>query len=362
MQVVPVVPWSMARITAGILPPRPLPGGTLARRRGSHHGDGVEGRVPGRPIGRGGRHARDPRVDEDGDAGGGRGRRDRQGDRLPGGAVGLRGRHPRRSRVTELASGKLLLEEPAEGVARLVIANPERRGALDHEILDTMAATAGELDARCLVIAGSGQMFSAGYDIGNLDEGSFEQQAEKLVAHPFHAAIEALEAYPYPVVGQINGHAIGGGLELALTCDIRVAARGVKLGMPPAKLGLIYSHTGLKKFIEVCGVANTNELFYVGRNVDADRGERMGLVNEVVEPDDLDARVLELATEIAGNAPLSLAGNKRIIRTLRELPSKLPEDVERELVELRESCFRTEDFREGVRAFGEKRPPRWQGR
>jgi enoyl-CoA hydratase/carnithine racemase len=264
--------------------------------------------------------------------------------------------------LTELASGKLVLDEPADGLARLVITNPERRGALDHEILDTLAATVADLDARCLVIAGSGPMFSAGYDIGDLDEGSFEQRAERLVAHPFHAALEALEAYPYPVVGQINGHAIGGGLELALTCDIRIAARGVKMGMPPAKLGLIYSHTGLKKFIEVCGVANTNELFFVGRNVDADRAERMGLVNEVVEPGDLDAHVLELAGEIAANAPLSLAGNKRIIRTLREVPSQLPEDVERELVEVRESCFATEDFREGVRAFAEKRAPRWQGR
>jgi enoyl-CoA hydratase/carnithine racemase len=246
-------------------------------------------------------------------------------------------------------------------VARLVISNEKRRGALDHEILDALATTVADLDARCLVIAGSGRMFSAGYDIGNLDEGAFEHEAEKLVAHPFHSAIEALEAYAYPVVGQINGHAIGGGLELAVTCDIRVAARGVKLGMPPAKLGLIYSHTGLKKFIEVCGVANTNELFFTGRNVDADRGERMGLVNEVVDEPELDARVLELAAEIASNAPLSLAGNKRIIRTLRELPA-LPEEVEQELVELRESCFHTEDFREGVRAFGEKRAPRWQGR
>jgi enoyl-CoA hydratase/carnithine racemase len=264
--------------------------------------------------------------------------------------------------VTELASGKLLLEEPAEGVARLVIANPERRGALDHEILDAMAETTSTLDARCLVIAGQGEMFSAGYDIGNLEGQDFEDQAERLVAHPFHTAIEALEAYEYPVVCELNGHAIGGGLELAVTCDLRVAARGIKLGMPPAKLGLIYSHTGLKKFIDVCGVANTNELFFIGANVDADRAERMGLVNRIVEPDDLQEAVLALASEIAANAPLSLSGNKRIIRALREVPSALPPDLERELVELRESCFRSEDFREGVRAFGEKRRPQWKGR
>jgi enoyl-CoA hydratase/carnithine racemase len=264
--------------------------------------------------------------------------------------------------VTDLAGGKLRLDEPADGVARLTISNPERRGALDHDILDALAAAAGDLDARCLVITGTGSVFSAGYDIGNLEEPEFERSASQLVAHPFHAAIEALEAYEYPVLAQLNGHAIGGGLELALSCDIRVAAQGVKLGMPPAKLGLIYSHTGLRKFIEVCGVANTSELFLAGRNVDAARGERMGLVNEVVAPERLEAHVLELAGEIARNAPLSLSGNKRIIRTLREHAAALPPDVEGELIELRESCFASEDFREGVRAFGEKRTPAWKGR
>ena len=262
--------------------------------------------------------------------------------------------------MTELASGKLVQDEPADGVTRLTIANPERRGALDHELLDALAEAARSLDARCLVITGSGTMFSAGYDLGDLEGQDFERSASNLVAHPFHDAIEALEAYEYPVVAGINGHAIGGGLELALTADIRVAAGGVKLGMPPAKLGLIYSHTGLRKFIEVCGVANTSELFYMGRNVEADRGEQMGLVNEVVEPEALEERVLEVAAEIASNAPLSLSGNKRIIRELRSLP--LDPKVEGDLIELRESCFRSEDFREGVRAFAEKRTPRWQGR
>jgi enoyl-CoA hydratase/carnithine racemase len=262
----------------------------------------------------------------------------------------------------ELASGKLLLDEPAPHVARLRISNPEKRGALDHELLDALAATVRDLEARCLLLTGEGTMFSAGYDIGTFDDTQFEEQAEKLVAHPFHAAIEALEAFAYPSVAALNGHAIGGGLEVALSCDIRIAARGVKMGMPPAKLGLIYSHTGLQKFIEVCGLANTNELFFVGRNVDAERGYEMGLVNAVVEPDELEQAGLDLAAEIGANAPLSLAGNKRVISEIRAHPGKLPSDLEEQLVELRESCFRSEDFREGVRAFAEKRKPEWKAR
>ena len=255
---------------------------------------------------------------------------------------------------------KLQLDEPAEGVVRLTISNPERRGALDHELLDALADHARTLEARCLVIRGSGSVFSAGYDLGNLEGTEFEESAERLVAHPFHDAIEALEAYAYPVLGEINGHAIGGGLELALTCDIRLAARSARFAMPPAKLGLIYSHTGLRKFLDACGPANTAELFHVGETVDAERARAMGLVNRVVDPEELSERVLEMAGQIAANAPLSLAGNKRIIRTLRSQP--LPGAVERELIDLRESCFGSDDFREGVRAFAEKRKPRWQGR
>jgi enoyl-CoA hydratase/carnithine racemase len=262
-----------------------------------------------------------------------------------------------------LADGKLLVDEPAEGVVRLKISNPDKRGALDHEILDAIAHVVEEQDSRCLVVTGDGPVFSAGYDIGNFtDESAFSEAAEKLVAHPFTDAIDALAAYRYPVIAAVNGHAIGGGLELAVTCDIRIAAHGVKMGMPPAKIGLVYGHTGLRRFVEVCGLANTNELFYSARNVDADRAYDMGLVNQVVDGDDLEDTVLSLAREIAANSPLSLEGNKRILRTLRAMPGQLPDDVEAELVELRESCFHTEDFREGIKAFGEKRRPDWKGR
>jgi enoyl-CoA hydratase/carnithine racemase len=264
--------------------------------------------------------------------------------------------------VEELASGKLVLDEPADGVARLRISNEGRRGALDHEILDTLAETVRDLDARCLILTGTGKVFSAGYDLGNLEGQEFEQAAERLVAHPFHDAIEALDAFPRPSVAALNGHAIGGGLEVALSCDIRIASREIKVGMPPAKLGLIYSHTGLAKFLEACGPAATAELFYVGRNVDAERGREMGLLNHVVDAGELDRAAEEMAAEIAANAPLSVSGNKRILRALRGHAAQLPPELERELVELRESCFHTEDFREGVRSFAEKRAPHWQGR
>jgi enoyl-CoA hydratase/carnithine racemase len=265
----------------------------------------------------------------------------------------------------ELVSGKLLLDFPADAVARLRLNNPEKRNPLDHDVLDALAHALPGLDrgieVRCVIITGTGRAFSAGYDIGAIPADSFERDAEALVAHPFHAAMEAVSAHPYPVVAAINGHCLGGGLELAVRCDLRLCAAGAKLGMPPAKLGLIYGHTGLERFIDVIGVANTRDLFLTGRTIDADRALAMGLVNAVVDDEEVETAALELAAEIAGNAPLSMKGNKRAIETLARFPRLTPEQ-ERELIELRESCFRSEDFREGVRAFAEKRKPRWQGR
>lgn len=262
----------------------------------------------------------------------------------------------------ELAGGRLLLDRPAPHVARLTIANPEKRNALDQPILDAIAQAVRGLEARCIVLTGSGGIFSAGYDIGDIPPEEFAERAESLVAHPFADAIDALETHPYPTLAALTGHAIGGGLELALACDLRVVASGAKLGMPPAKLGLVYSHTGLRKFIDAVGVTRARELFLVGRSIDAATALDWGLVNAVHPPDDLEAAALALAIEIAGNAPLSLQGNKRVIRELLAEAARLDPEVEAELVELRRACFLSEDFREGVRAFAEKRPPRWRGR
>jgi enoyl-CoA hydratase/carnithine racemase len=260
--------------------------------------------------------------------------------------------------------GELRLDEPADGVLRLTISNPAKRNALDHAILDGIASALRGVEdrARCVILTGADGMFSSGYDIGDIPDDVFAVEAEKLVAHPFTSAIDALDDCVVPTVAALGGHTIGGGLELALSCDFRLAADGIKLGMPPAKLGLVYSHTGLRRFIDTIGVAHTRELFLLGRNIPAAKALTWGLVNDVASADDLEAASLDWAGELASNAPLSVQGNKRVIRALLEAEGALAPEVERELIALREACFASEDMREGVRAFAEKRRANWTGK
>jgi len=258
---------------------------------------------------------------------------------------------------------KVRLDFPAEAVARLTISNPPKRNALDHEILDAISATVPQLvqgiEVRCLMVTGEDPVFSAGYDIGDISPESFETDAEALVAHPFTAALDAIESFPFPTVAALNGHCLGGALEMAVTCDLRVSAPEAKLGMPPAKLGLIYGHTGLIRFIRTIGLPRTRELFFTGDMISAERADEIGLVNRVIEGD-FEEGSIGFAAGIAANAPLSMKGNKRAMKTITENPVLSQEQVD-ELVALRESCFASADFLEGITAFGEKRKPNWTG-
>src|SRR3954467_14618883 len=259
--------------------------------------------------------------------------------------------------------GQLLQDEPADGVLRLTISNPAKRNALDHAILDAIAVVLRDLDdARAIVLTGAEGMFSSGYDIGDIPEDVFAQEAERLVAHPFTEALDALDGCAVPTAAALPGHTIGGGLELALACDLRIAADGILLGMPPAKLGLVYSHTGLRRFLEAIGAPRPRELFLPARNLDARTALDWGLVNRVVGVSDLEGVALDLVQDLAATPPLTVRGNKRAIRELLAAERQLDPEVERELIELREASFQSEDLREGVRAFGQKRPARWKGR
>jgi enoyl-CoA hydratase/carnithine racemase len=259
-------------------------------------------------------------------------------------------------------AGTVHVEEPAPGVALLTISNPEKRGALDRTLLESLRFALERLDARCVVLTGEGRAFCAGYDIEELLKEGYDDGEEAGSGHPFPTALAAIETYPFPVLAALNGATIGGGLELAITCDLRIAADTVQLGMPPAKLGVVYATAGLNRFLTTIGAARTRELFMTGARIDAATAERWGLVNTVVSADALPEAALELAREIAANAPLSLRGNKTAIHALVAAGGALDPETAAALDAERRAAFESEDLREGLRAFGEKRAPVWRGR
>ena len=262
---------------------------------------------------------------------------------------------------------KLLLTERQEKVYTIIFNRPERRNALSPLMLFQLAETLRELqeegEVRCLVIRGAGdKAFSSGYDISDIPTNLTPEQAAALKAQsPFQNVITALLDFPYPVIAMINGHAFGVGCDLAMTCDIRIAAEHAQMGIPPAKLGIIYQPDGILRLINIVGLANAKEIFFTGRSYGALKAKEMGLVHHVLPPDQLASFTYEMAQEISANAPLSLKGMKLIFNKCMKYQRLDPEDA-REIEALRVQAFNSEDLKEGQRAFKEKRKPVFKGR
>jgi enoyl-CoA hydratase/carnithine racemase len=260
------------------------------------------------------------------------------------------------------APGRIRVED-AGFVRILTIDNPDKRNAFDYGSLAELTAACARVASdrvRCLVLRGAGdQAFSSGFDIDAMEgEGPGGDRPDLATER----AMEAVEAVPCPTVAFVNGAAFGAGCELAATCDLRIASQGARLGMPPAKLGVVYAAAGLRRFLALVGPAHTREMFFTGRPVDAAKALAIGLVDRVAAPAEAEAAALALADEIARNAPLAVQGMKRILRLLVASHERGLTDAERDEVSaLRARAFESADLREGRSAWGERRPPRFRG-
>ncbi len=262
---------------------------------------------------------------------------------------------------------QLVLVEERDRVALLTINRPEKRNALSPALLvelhQALSRLSQEPDIRCLVIRGAeDKAFCSGYDLGQLPT-ELTPEMSKLLEdnpNPLDLGLEAISAFPYPVIAMLNGVAIGAGCELAVTCDLRIGADDIRMGMPPANLGLVYAPSGIRKFLDLIGPANTRELFFTAQFVPAARAKEMGLVNYLLPRGELEDFTLSLAEGIAKKAPLALRGMKRIINLLL-VQGELDKAGNAEAGALIAESLASQDLREGQRAFLEKRPPVFRG-
>ncbi|MGD9326254.1 MAG: enoyl-CoA hydratase-related protein [Desulfobacterales bacterium] len=261
---------------------------------------------------------------------------------------------------------RLLQSVRKNHVATLTLNRPGKKNSLSPELVDLLLKTLQDLSAddtiRAVVIRGGGdEAFCAGYDIGYLPTGRIDDPHEKLkkldsVESLFNAVVD----YPYPVIAMINGVAFGAGCELAVCCDIRIGAETTRIGMPPAKLGIVYPWSGLKRFIQVIGLKSAKEIFFTGRAYEGNRLKELGLVDYLVAVDQLETFTFTMAEEIAANAPLSLKGTKRVLNLLLQ-SLRFDKDNLEEAESITRKSFFSQDLAEGQNAFLEKRKPQFQG-
>ena len=256
---------------------------------------------------------------------------------------------------------ELIVEEKG-AVCTLTFNRPEKRNLLTPSMLLELSEQLDRLrdgkKVRCVVIRGSGEKaFSSGYDINAIGENDMIRHHEG--DHPLGRALRTIESFPYPVIAMMNGHAFGAGLEVAVTCDLRTTVEDCLLGMPPAKLGVVYSYSGIKKFLDLIGPGYTKELFLVGRPISSERAWEIGLVNFMVPREELEEFTYGIANEIAENAPLSLKTLKEITKTLEK--RTISTEDEKLIRQMTTEVQNSQDYKEGQKAFAEKRKPEFKG-
>jgi len=261
--------------------------------------------------------------------------------------------------LSEMDYQFLKVEQPQEGICLLKISAPKSLNALNSTILREMNDFVSSIDAhtRVLIITGDGEKsFVAGADISEMAHLNEQEGFEfgRLGAQVFRK----IEQLPIPVIAAVNGFALGGGCELAMACDIRIASVNAKFGQPEVGLGIIPGFSGTVRLPRLVGQGMAKELIYTGRVIRADEALRIGLVNAVYEREELLDKALELAQMILKNAPLAIQAAKQSINEGYDLSADDAISLENKLFG---SCFATADQKEGMAAFLEKRKAAFKG-
>ena len=260
-----------------------------------------------------------------------------------------------------MGTGKLRVERDGP-IGRLVLDNPERRNAINADmwraIAPAMAAFNADASIRCIVIRGEGtQAFAAGADISEFEKNRASEGDVKQYEAATSAAHHAIESSPKPVIALIHGFCVGGGLAVALSCDLRYADASSRFAIPAARLGLGYGVHGTGRLVATVGHAAAREIMFSARRYDAGEALAMGLVNRILPDAELDDYVRKVALELAANAPMTIAASKAVINALAE-PSGDFSAAETAVAR----CMKSEDYVEGRRAFMEKRAPAFKGK
>jgi enoyl-CoA hydratase len=260
------------------------------------------------------------------------------------------------SEATETASTPLLDIDGARATIRLN--RPKHLNRLQPDDLDALLDLFDRIEAdaaiRVLVLTGTGRAFSAGYDLNSVAEGATNAVEERSAGSAFEVVVNRLEDLGVPTICRLNGGVYGGSTDLALACDFRIGIDGCEMFMPAARLGLHYYKSGIRRYVSRLGVDNAKKLFLTAQKIDAAEMLRIGYLTALAPAETFDAEVDKLATILAGNAPLAMAGMKRAINEFArgELDEKAADQRHRD-------SMRGAEIKEGIAAFSEKRPPKF---